>query len=186
MLTRFLAYLAVILSLTTAALGYGFDRDERALGAVPAQIQLARTQDAKAADDMTLQIVTQRVDARVAADDQRFADQVKADAAHEKTMLTLQKQQDLALLQYGEATNDKASMAWAAQPIPGHFHDGLCATFGDCPPAGSTGTLPGAGGGLAGQFGGPIADGGGGSTYTWLDWRLAASRDHAVDWARGL
>lgn len=131
MLTRILAYAVGLLIITQGLSGWWLDHDERALGAVPAQIQAARQADANTATQATLKAVQARVDLDNADLQLALRAQAKADGDHEKAMLGIQHRQDLANFYFGDAAHDKIAAAWAAQPVPLPYLLGLCAVLGD-------------------------------------------------------
>lgn len=133
MLTRILAYVVIFLGITQALTGWWLDHDERDLGAVPAQIQSARLQDADAATKATLAAVAVRVQQDQTDRDTAVASQAKADHQHELTMLGIQQRQDAVQYHFEEASHDKAAMAWAALPVPSDYYLGLCVITANCP-----------------------------------------------------
>lgn len=130
-ITKILGYALALVLITQGLTGWWLDRDEKALGAVPAEIQAARAQDANAANTAVLSAVTAAQATDQHDRDLAVAAQAKADQAHEKAMLGIQHRQDLAAAYFGDASHDTKSAAWGAQPVPLSDVLGMCAALGD-------------------------------------------------------
>ena len=116
-----------------AVLGWAAIHEYGVVQSDTAACNTLRTADAKAANDAA----AATVNAALAKADAEYQDmlkaQIAADAAHEKTMLGIQRRQDAATQPYKDASHDKAAVAWAAQPVPADYALGMCASLGNCP-----------------------------------------------------